>query len=244
MDAVPREDLAGLGEEVEVGVLVGAIGVGLGVLGETGLAAFGGQARQVLDAERRPDPEFAGNRGWDGHEVETLVREDVARFPGEEATNPEPGAGVVSGIAPHREDLEGVGASRQRLRIDETAERGAVGGVESLVGVEGEEPVRLQSGSRLQEPVAVGSVVPIAVVRARRVGQQNLDEGFGLKECPRLVRRTVVEGNDRIAKGPDGREVPGEIAGAVADGEEEDETSGHLAFPDRARRLFDGGEDT
>src|SRR3712207_7316238 len=64
----------------------------------------------------------------------------------------------------------------------------------------------------------------------RRPPRSTLFPYTTLFRSPCLVRRTVVQGNDRVGERSYGLEVTGEVDGAVANRQQDDEACGHRAF--------------
>ena len=103
-------------------------------------------------------------------------------------------------VLPHAVDLEPVGQTRQRVRLEERAQGRGVVGRDALVGIEGEDPVRVELRGGLEQAVAVRRVVPADVVGPWRVVQHDLDERAGVQDLPRGVSAAVVEGDDGVGK--------------------------------------------
>ena len=163
-------------------MLEGVVGVSLAVLLEPGVAPLLGQPGQMLDADSGPHPTLARESVGIGTKCSRWSG-SAGRAEGEEAIDPEPGAVVLLEVLPHAEDLEAVGQPRQRLRLDEGAQRRGVVGGDALVGVERDDPLRFQLRRGLEQAVAVRRVVPAGIVGPWGFSSTSLTSGLASRIC-------------------------------------------------------------
>ena len=224
---VPEPGAVGHVEQVVVRPLPLVVRVGLAVLGEPGPSPFGGERAAVLDAERGAPPPVPGDGGGDRHEVESVGREHVTGYRGEQPPHPQRLAGVVVEVADHAQDREEVGVVGIGTVGEEGPQgRGVVGGQE-LVGVERHHPRRGEVQRRGQETVAVGGVVPPGVALPPRVGEHRVHQGVGLEDRPGVVGAAVVERHNRVGEPGDGLQVTRQIGGGVAGRQQRHHGTGH-----------------
>ena len=232
LPGLPRRGLDVLGE-VLVGEPEAAVGVHLGVLRHPFGAALRRGPGEVPDPDRRASPSVP--RDGRGHrlEVQEAVRELLAGLPGEEPEDPPAGHLDAVLVVPGAVHPEAVREARERLLRQETSELAALGGVDPLVAVEGEDPMRLERSRRREQAATVLAVVPPQVGLAHRVGEDGDDQGVRLQDGPGAVRRPVVEGDHGVDERPHTVEVCREVARAVAHREQADEERpvGHVVAP-------------
>ncbi len=131
--------------------------------------------------------------------------------------------GVVGVAVVHPVELETVGAAAKRLSGHELSQRVGVGGVETLVGVEREDPVRPQVCSCGEEPVSIAPVVPAEIAVAALVRDDGRDERVSGEDRARSVRAAVVERDDRVSERRRLVEPARQHVCGVADGQEADD---------------------
>jgi len=163
--------------------------------------------------------------------VEALVGKPLAGLEREQPVDPVADRLVVHHVLPHAEHREAEGEAGQRLRLDEPAQRRRFVGRKALVGVEREDPGRLELCSGFEEAAAVRPVVPAAVALPGRVREQDLDERASGEQLARAVRRAVVESDHGVGERRDRVEIPRQVLGAVPDRQQADERAAFAHRP-------------
>ncbi len=136
-------------------------------------------------------------------------------------------------LVDHGIDLHEVTDPVRRLSIDELQKCASIGFVDALIGIQGDNPLRLELCRRPEKPVAVLRIVPAPVAVAPRVGEVDLDQRFCCQERARVVDASVVQGNDGIGEPTDRLEPARQLVAAVPCGEQADDPGARRAVQRR-----------
>jgi hypothetical protein len=135
---------------------------------------------------------------------------------------------------------EAVGATGQGIGFEEVAEGAGFRLVESLIGVDRDDPLRVEGFGGGEEAVAVRGIVPALIVIPPGIAEQDLDERFLGEEIGGGIGAAVVEGDDGIATLADGLEEARQIGGGVPGRQETDKQGAFLRLL-RGLWRFQGG---
>ena len=198
---LPRLDQCRCLEQPAIVLLVFGVWIGECVLVEALDPPLLREAPEVLDAKRGLKPTRPTDPLRDGDEMESTSRQRLGGVIAvEEPEHPHSAGVVMVLVLDHPEDLEAVGEPRTSVGFQEGPERSPVQLVETLIGIEEQQPFGAGVDRCIHQSLPVVAVVPSDVAGSRRVGQRRGDQAALFEDLSRTVGRSVVERDDIVSK--------------------------------------------